>query len=65
VLDAAANVFYLLALSHGLLSVVAVLTALYPAGTVLLARQLLGEHLSRLQQVGLVVAAVAAVLIAV
>ena len=64
VLDAAANVFYLQALEHGLLSVVSVLTALYPAGTVLLARQLLGEHLSRLQQVGLVIAAVAAVLIA-
>jgi drug/metabolite transporter (DMT)-like permease len=65
VLDAAANVFYLLALEHGLLSVVSVLTALYPAGTVLLARQVLGEHLSRVQQTGLVVAAMAAVLIAV
>jgi drug/metabolite transporter (DMT)-like permease len=38
VLDAGANIFYLLALDHGLMSVVAVLTALYPAGTVLLAR---------------------------
>lgn len=64
-LDAAANVFYLLALNHGLLSVVSVLTALYPATTVLLARYVLGEHLSPVQRTGLGVAGVAAVLIAV
>ena len=64
VLDAGANVFYVLALHHGLLSVVSVLTALYPAGTVLLARHLLGEHLAPAQRVGLAIAAVAAVLIA-
>lgn len=63
-LDASANVFYVLALDHGLLSVVSVLTALYPAGTVLLARYVLGEHLSTVQRAGLGVAAVAAVLIA-
>jgi drug/metabolite transporter (DMT)-like permease len=63
-LDASANVFLLLALDRGLLSVVAVLTALYPAGTVLLARYVLGERLSRLQRAGLGVAGVAAVLIA-
>jgi drug/metabolite transporter (DMT)-like permease len=63
-LDAGANVFLLLALDRGLLSVVAVLTALYPAGTVLLARYVLGERLSRLQRAGLGVAGVAAVLIA-
>jgi drug/metabolite transporter (DMT)-like permease len=65
VLDAAANVFYVLALQHGLLSVVSVLTALYPAGTVLLARQVLGEHLSPVQRAGLGIAGVAAVLIAI
>jgi drug/metabolite transporter (DMT)-like permease len=64
VLDASANVFYVLALEHGLLSVVSVLTALYPAGTVLLARYVLGERLSTVQRAGLGVAAVAAVLIA-
>jgi uncharacterized membrane protein len=64
-LDAAANVLYMLALSHGLLSVVSVLTALYPAGTVLLARYVLGERLTGLQRTGLAVAGVAAVLIAV
>jgi drug/metabolite transporter (DMT)-like permease len=64
VLDAAANVLYLLALTHGLLSVVAVLTALYPAGTVILARYVLGERMSTVQQAGLAFAGVAAVLIA-
>ena len=64
VLDSSANVFYLLALDHGLMSVVAVLTALYPAGTVLLARYVLGEQLSPIQRAGLGVAGLAAVLIA-
>jgi drug/metabolite transporter (DMT)-like permease len=64
ILDASANVFYLLALDHGLMSVVAVLTALYPAGTVLLARYVLGEQLSPIQRAGLGVAGLAAVLIA-
>jgi drug/metabolite transporter (DMT)-like permease len=64
-LDAGANVLYLLALDHGLLSVVSVLTALYPAGTVLLARYVLGERLSPVQRAGLGIAGAAAVLIAV
>src|SRR5262245_28391482 len=63
-LDAGANVCFLVALHHGLMSVVAVLAALYPAGTVLLARYVLGERLSPLQRAGLGLAAVAAVLIA-
>jgi drug/metabolite transporter (DMT)-like permease len=46
------------------MSVVAVLTARYPAGTVLLARYVLGEQLSAVQRAGLGVAGVAAVLIA-
>jgi drug/metabolite transporter (DMT)-like permease len=65
ILDAAANVFYVLALSHGLLTVVAVLTTLYPVGTVLLARYVLGEQMTRGQQAGLTCAGFAAVLIAV
>jgi drug/metabolite transporter (DMT)-like permease len=63
-LDAAANVFYVMALSSGLLSVVSVLTALYPAGTVLLARYGLGEQMSGIQRTGLAFAGVSAVLIA-
>jgi drug/metabolite transporter (DMT)-like permease len=62
-LDASANAFFLVALSHGLLSIVAVLTALYPAGTVLLARVVLGERMTRVQQAGLAVAGVATLLI--
>jgi drug/metabolite transporter (DMT)-like permease len=65
VLDVTANVLYVVALSHGLLSVVSALTALYPASTVLLARYVLGERLSSLQRAGLGLAGVAAVLIAV
>jgi drug/metabolite transporter (DMT)-like permease len=65
VLDAGANVFLLLALDRGLLSVVSVLTALYPAGTVLLARYVLGENLRPVQRAGLGVAGMAAVLIAI
>ncbi len=66
VLDMAANVLYLLAVRRGLLSVVAVLAALYPVSTVVLARVVLHERLSRSQAVGISVAmlAVAAVALA-
>lgn len=64
VLDAGANLFFLLATRHGYLSIASVITALYPAGTVLLAVGLLKEHTGRLQRVGLAVAAGAVVLIA-
>jgi drug/metabolite transporter (DMT)-like permease len=63
-LDSAANVLYVLAVTHGLLSIVAVLTALYPAGTVVLARYVLGERMSALQRAGLAFAGCAALLIA-
>jgi drug/metabolite transporter (DMT)-like permease len=63
-LDAAANVLYLLATQRGLLSLVAVLTSMYPATTVLLARFLLGERLTRLRAAGLGVAATAVALMA-
>jgi drug/metabolite transporter (DMT)-like permease len=52
-LDVTANGLYLLAVREGLLSVVAVLSALYPAGTVVLARVVLGERLRVRQLVGL------------
>ena len=63
-LDAAANVLYLLAIREGLLSVVSVLAALYPTGTVLLARVVLKEQFAPPQRVGLVLAVPAAVLMA-
>lgn len=64
VLDVAANLFYLLASQRGLLALVAVLTSMYPATTVLLARVVLKERLSRTQMVGLAFAAAGVVAIA-
>ena len=63
--DASANLFFLLATHHGLLSVASVLTSLYPATTVLLAVTLLHERLNAVQRGGLVLAAGAIVLITV
>ena len=56
VLDVAANLFYLLATRRGLLSLVAVLTSMYPATTVVLARIVLKEKLTRIQLAGLLLA---------
>ena len=63
-LDVLANLLYLLATREGLLSLVAVLTSLYPASTVLLARVVLQERMQRLQLVGLALAAAGVTLIA-
>ena len=59
VLSGIANLLYLAATGAGQLAVVAVLTALYPAVTILLARLTLHERWSRLQIIGLAVSAVA------
>ncbi|MFG2635707.1 EamA family transporter [Streptomyces sp. NPDC048362] len=64
VLDSVANVLFLLAARGGDLAVVAVITALYPAGTVLLARGVLAERIHRGQLIGLGTAAVAVGLLA-
>lgn len=65
VLDNAANVAYLLATRRGLLALVAVVSSLYPVGTVLLARLVLDERLARHQLGGLALAGVAVALISV
>ena len=50
--EAGANAAYAAATRTGSLSIVAVLASLYPAVTVLLARQLHGERLQRVQLAG-------------
>lgn len=57
-LDVAATAMFMLATREGLLTVVAVITALYPAATVLMARVVLKEHLQLVQRLGLLLAAI-------
>ncbi|WP_432177745.1 EamA family transporter [Streptomyces sp. NBC_00063] len=64
VLDSVANLLFLIAVRSGDLTVVAMITALYPVGTVLLARSVLAERIHRGQFVGLGTAAVAVSLLA-
>lgn len=64
VLDVSANVAFLLATRQGLLTLVGVVGAMYPASTVALARVVLGEHLARHQLLGLALAAAAVGVIA-
>ena len=63
-LDLLANMLFVLATGRGLLSVVGVLGALYPAVTVLLARALLHERLTRAQDAGVLVTLVGVVALA-
>lgn len=62
-LGGTANLLFLASTRVGDLAVVSVLTGLYPAVTVLMARVLLTERWSRLQATGLVMAVVAVILI--
>jgi drug/metabolite transporter (DMT)-like permease len=64
VLDSGANALYIAATQHGRLDVAAVLSSLYPASTVMLARVLLKERLSPPQGAGIVAALIAVPLIA-
>jgi uncharacterized membrane protein len=65
VLDTVANALYLLAVRHGLMSIVATINSFYPASTLLLATRLDKEKIHRSQAVGLGLAALALVLITV
>jgi drug/metabolite transporter (DMT)-like permease len=62
-LDMAANVAYLAAVREGLLSVVAVISSLYPASTVMLALMLDRERVNRWQAAGMGLAGGALVLV--
>jgi drug/metabolite transporter (DMT)-like permease len=61
----AAALIYLAATGHGALAIVAVVTSLYPAFTVLLARVVLSERWSRRQAAGLLIAVASVVLVSV
>jgi drug/metabolite transporter (DMT)-like permease len=63
--DTLANVLMLVALRLGDLSVVAALTAMYPAGTIILAALVLRERIAAVQWVGLVLALAAGGMLAV
>ncbi len=64
-LDSSANVFFLMASRAGSLTVVSVLTALYPLGTIILASVFLKEKIARVQTVGVLLALAASALLAI
>jgi drug/metabolite transporter (DMT)-like permease len=64
-LDSSANLFFTIASRQGSLSVVSVLTALYPLGTIILARIFLKEKIARSQMVGIALALGASAVLAV
>jgi len=64
VLDSSANVLFLTAMRMGALSVVSVLTALYPLGTIVLARLVLKEKIAKVQLAGVLLALACSALLA-
>ena len=64
ILDSTANILFLNAIRLGELSAVAVLTALYPLGTIILARIFLKEKIAKLQLAGVLLALACSALLA-
>ena len=64
VLDATANIFFTLASRSGSLTVTGVLTALYPLGTILLARLVLKEKVATVQKIGIALTLIASLMLA-
>jgi drug/metabolite transporter (DMT)-like permease len=64
VTGAGGTILYFLSTHQGLLAVTAVITSLYPAVTIVLARAMLGERMTRARLAGLILAAAAVSLIA-
>jgi drug/metabolite transporter (DMT)-like permease len=63
-MDSLANLAFLFAVHHARLAVIAVIVALYPAPTVLMARVVLTERIRAPQTCGLLIAAAAVILLA-
>ena len=63
-LEAMANGLQIIAIRSGLLSLIGVISALYPASTVVMAQIFLKERMARHQQFGLALAAVAVIIVA-
>jgi len=64
IFDTGSNVLFLYALQVGDLTTVSVLSSLYPVATVLLARAVLDERMTKIQLVGFVIAMAATTCIA-
>jgi drug/metabolite transporter (DMT)-like permease len=64
ILDSSANALFIAATQHGRLDVTSVLSSLYPASTIILARILLKERMSAWQTAGIVGALISVVMIA-
>lgn len=65
VIGAAGTLCFFVATHEGLLAVTAVITSLYPASTIVLARLVLGERITRIRIVGLALAGASVALIAI